>query len=87
MKLRKLKKYLKYKLCYFQTEGSSLYIEQRHKFINKKGKLKLIHNGWDYITYGTYDSFICETDESYLYSNKELKEYLKRNKGKIIFED
>lgn len=88
MKLRVLKKKLKQACNYFQTKGTTLYIEQKQRTpVKIKNKWRWKNRGYEYIVYGAYDSFICECDEWKLYNNKELKEYVKRNKGKLILED
>ena len=87
MKLRVLKKKLKQNCNYFQTENTSLYMEQKMQYRKIKNKWVWKNEGYEYIVYGAYDSFICECEEWKLYSDKELKEYLKRNKGKLVIQD
>ena len=89
MKLRVLKKKLKQNCNYYETEYTSLVIEQKQAIpVKIKNKIRWKNKrGYENIVYGAYDSFICECEEWKLYSNKELKEYLKRNKGKLIIHD
>ena len=90
MKLRVLKKKLKQNCNYYETEHTSLVIEEKQTIPVKIKKNKIRwknKRGYEYIVYGADDSFICECEEWKLYSNKELKEYLKRNKGKLIIQD
>lgn len=88
MKLRILKKKLKQNCNYFQTEHTTLVVEQKQRVpVKIKNKMVWKSQGYEYIVYGAYDSFICECEEWKLYGNKELKEYIKRNKGKLIVEE
>ena len=89
MKLRVLKKKLKQNCNYYETEHTSLVIEQKQAIpVKIKNKIRWKNKrGYEYIVYGAYDSFICECEEWKLYSNKELKEYLKLNKGKLVIQD
>ena len=79
MKLRVLKKRLKQNCNYFQTENTSLYIDQRVQYRKINNKWVWKSQGYEYIVYAAYDSFICESEEWKLYCNKELKEYVKQH--------
>ena len=87
MKIGFLKKKLKQDCNYFESERTTLVIEPKIQYRKIKNKWVLKNIGYEYIVYGAYDSFICECEEWKLYSNKELKEYVKRNKGKLILEE
>ena len=89
MKLRVLKKKLKQNPPPPPPPPTSLVIEQKQVIpVKIKNKIRWKNTrGYEHIVYGAYDSFICECEEWKLYSNKELKEYLKRNKGKLIIHD
>ena len=89
MRYRKLKKKLK-KGFYASFENCALYFDENiSKFWLKGTKLrKKPTRKYTCVVEGGYDSFICETVTWYLFTNKEIKDFIKSKKGlELVYEE